>query len=157
MSRIQGVNGDGEPLSSMYVDYGPSDYCWYPEGPSLTRQEFADECNINTIMAQYEKTGVVSHINQAPVRYLDLGDVPDLAQAMAIVDEAKAAFMKLPAAARREFDNDPVKFVQAIEGGDDALLERCREWGIVEPLPKAPEPQEVRVVSMPEGPAPAPK
>lgn len=153
--RYQGFSqptGDVEELeSSFYVEKDNSNPAFYldcSDLPSSTRQEFAKECDINTIMAQYEKTGVVSHVNRNAPAYLDLSDVPDLQRAMTILADAQAAFMSLPATVRREFDNDPTKFVDY--ASDPANLDRMREWGLAEPLPTPPEPSEVRVVSMPD-------
>lgn len=150
--RFHGVDNNGEELSSAYVDHDPATFGFATTGPSLTRQEFAAECDINTIMATYEATGVISHVNRATPQYLDVTDVPDLAEAIRIVDEATTAFMTLPATARKEFDNDPVKFVQAVQDGDDAFLERMRGWGLAEPAPKEPAPTRVEIVN----PTPAP-
>lgn len=152
--RYQGVNSDGEPLSSMYVERPAEiDYSSDVGGPSLTRQEFADECDINKIMAQYERTGTVSHQNQRAPMYLDLESVPDLAEALRIVDEAQIAFMSLPATVRREFDNDPVKFVAYVQNGDDEALKRMREWGLAEPEKVEEPPMRVEVIN----PTPAPE
>lgn len=122
----------------------------FPE--SLTRQEFAAECDINTIMAQYEKHGVISHVNQRQGEYLDLSDVPDLATALGYMNDATAAFMTLSARVRFEFDNDPVKFVKFAENG--ANLEKMREWGLAPAAQAPPEPQLVRVVPEPTPSAP---
>lgn len=117
--------------------------------PSLTRQEFAEECDINTIMARYEATGAISHVNQAVPVFLDTTLYPGLQGAMDAFREAAASFNALPALVRREFDNDPQKFVDF--AADAANLPRMREWGLAPPE-KAPDaPILVRV----ENPAPA--
>lgn len=126
----QGVNSDGEILRDFYVQHSPVDlYCPPEEG--MTRQEFADECNINVLMAQYERTGVISHVNQRQPMFVDVSDVPDLARAIAIVEEGEKSFMTLPASVRREFDNDPVKFLEFCQ--DPASLSKLREWGLAPP------------------------
>lgn len=112
--------------------------------PSLTRQEFAEECDINTIMAQYEKTGVISHLDPREPMYLDLTNMPDLGTALSIMNDATAAFMSLPAKVRKEFDNDPVEFVKFAEKPEN--VEKMREWGLAPPKAPPPEPQLVRVV-----------
>ncbi|QCQ84804.1 internal scaffolding protein [Blackfly microvirus SF02] len=134
---IQGVNSQGEPIRSFYVEH--DDYATLVADDGMTRQEFADECDINVLMATYERSGVINHFNASPPQYLDVSAVPDLAQSLAIVDAAQTAFMTLPATARREFDNDPVKFIAYAE--DPANLGRMREWGLAPPAPAlAPEP-----------------
>ena len=126
--------------------------------PSLTRQEFAEECDINTIMARYEASGVISHVNRATPMYLDTTDYPDLQGAMDQFREASLAFNALPASVRREFDNDPQLFVDF--ASDKANLPRMREWGLAPPE-KAPDaPIRVEVMNSPEPAgsiAPAPK
>lgn len=149
--RSQGYNDSGELLSSAYVAHEPVELDDF--GPSLTRQEFAAESDINNLMAQYEKTGIITHVNQTQPQYLDVSDVPDLQYAMHILADANAAFMRLPALVRREFDNDPVKFVAYAQ--DPANVDRMREWGLAEPAPVPPDPIEVRISNPPE-PPPAP-
>lgn len=119
-------------------------------GPSLTRQEFAAECDINTLMERYEKSGVISHVNRAQPIYMDLTVIPDLRDALDLMRDATTSFMSLPAATRREFDNDPQKFVDYAQNPDN--IERMREWGLAAPKPVAEPPVMVRVVPEPEAP-----
>lgn len=116
-------------------------------GPSLARQEFAEECDINVIMRRYETTGVLTHTTDREPMYLDLTEAPDLMGAMEIIKNADAAFMTLPAKVRREFDNDPVKFVEF--GSLPENLDKMREWGLAPPAEKPVAP------AQPEAPAPA--
>ncbi|QCQ84793.1 internal scaffolding protein [Blackfly microvirus SF02] len=134
-------------------------------GPSLTRQEFADECDINTIMAQYEATGVITHVNQQAPAYLDLsGEIPDLMEAHNVFAKAETAFMTLPASVRKEFDNDPVKFVEFATKAEN--VEQMRKWNLAAPAtlpdaprepPEAPKPEPTPNPSKPTGsPPPSP-
>lgn len=110
--------------------------------PSLTRQEFADECDINKLMAQYEKTGLFPlSVNPGEPRYLDVSNVPDLMQAHDILQNATASFMSLPATTRRDFDNDPMKFIAFAENPEN--IEKMREWKLAPPAPIPTPPQEV--------------
>lgn len=102
-------------------------------GDSLTRQEFAAECDVNNLMARYEKTGMFPQVEREP-RYMNLVGVPDFHAAMQLVIDAEAAFMSLPATVRREFDNDPGRFVEFAQ--DKENLPQMREWGLAPPLPK---------------------
>lgn len=118
--------------------------------PSLTRQEFAEECDINTIMARYEATGAISHVNRNEPVYLDTTLYPGLQGAMDAFKAAAASFNALPAKVRREFDNDPQKFVDF--AADPENVDRMREWGLAAPE-KAPDaPIRVEVVSPPIAP-----
>lgn len=154
--RYQGYSaptGDLEEMeSSAYVEIDRTNPLLYVDCsnlPSLTRQEFADECDINKLMAQYEKTGFLpSHSNPLEPRYLDVSDVPDLMQAHAVLTEATASFMSLPATVRRDFDNDPIKFINFAENPEN--IEKLREWKLAPPAPLPPEPQLVQVVNPPD-------
>lgn len=99
--------------------------------PSLARQEFADECDINVIMARYERTGEVPLGGKQP-RYVDLAGAPQtLMETLQLLKEAEEAFMRLPAKVRREFDNDPVAFADFAM--DEENLPQMREWGLAAP------------------------
>lgn len=152
--RYQDSTDDqGEAMSSVFVRH--EKVVLVCEGPSLTRQEFAEDCDINVLMARYEKTGVISHVNQRQPLYLDMSAVPDYHTALLQLQAAEAAFMSLPASVRREFDNDPAKFVAFAE--DPENVSQMRTWGLAEPE-KAPEaPMKVEVVSAPVAAPPSPE
>lgn len=128
------------------------------DGVSLTRQEFAEECDVNAIVARFEKTGggwpFVPN-NHVP-HYVDFTAVPsDLQSAMSILNESNEAFMRLPASVRKDFDNDPMRFVEY--ASDRSNLPRLRELGLAEPEKAKPEPIEVRLSTPPAPPDGAPK
>lgn len=147
--KHQGTNANGEPYGGFYVQHERLQLDASKDGK--TRQEFAEECDINVLMARYEATGVLTHYSKATPQYFDATDVPDLQRALAIVAHAEDAFMTLPAKVRKEFDNDPVQFVAFAENPDN--LAKMREWGLAAPE-KVPEPpMRVEVIN----PAPAPE
>lgn len=129
--KKQAVNSHGEILSSYYAQHDQIEMFQADDG--MARQEFADECDINVLMATYEKTGVLNHYNTKQPQYLDVTEVPDLSQALRYMDDAQAAFMSLPATVRREFDNDPIKFVDF--ASDPGNLDQMRKWGLAPPAP----------------------
>jgi hypothetical protein len=147
------ATGDLDELeSSAYValersqELNPAIYLDCSNLPSLTRQEFADECDINKLMAQFEKTGIFpGAMNSATPQYLDVSNVPDLMQAHEILQTATQSFMSLPATVRRDFDNDPIKFISFAENPES--LPKLREWGLAPPPPIDPPPQKVEIVN----------
>lgn len=147
--RSHGCNANGVVYGSMYVEHMSVEADI--GGPTMTRQEYRDECDVNVLMRKYEATGVVPPVNGATPQYLDVSDVPDLARALDIVDRATSAFMALPASVRREFDNDPVKFVAFAESPDN--LDKMREWGLAPKAEEPPAPQRVEIVNPPPAPA----
>lgn len=146
--RRHGLNANGEFLSSMFVEH---DAVGTPNGqPSMTRQEFAAECDINVLMAHYEKNAIMPPQNKASPAYFDATEVPDFREALDIARNAMEAFMRVPAAARKELDNDVHRFVEYAQ--DEANLPQLRKWGLAEPE-KVPEgPMRVEVVNPPSAP-----
>lgn len=104
-------------------------------GPSLARQEFKEECDINEIMARYEATGVLPNVVGEPF-YYDFTTVPlTMMDSMDMMRAASDAFMTLPAKVRKEFDNDAAAFVDFASLPEN--LDQMREWGLA-PKKEAP-------------------
>lgn len=118
-----------------------------------TKSEFANECDLNVLMERYRKAGVVP-VPMGEGVYMDT-DIPDLPTAMQYMIEAENSFNSLPSDVRKEFDNDPVRFVEFAT--DPANIETLREWGLAAPAAVAPEPTLVRVVRDPDSVSDAPK
>lgn len=81
-------------------------------GPTMTKQSMADECNINTIMKKYRKTGQLPAMIRKDPQYGDFSEVPSYLESLNIVHKAQEQFSGLPARIRREFDNNPAKFLE---------------------------------------------
>jgi phage internal scaffolding protein len=62
--------------------------------------------------------------------YADVSEVPDLTQALNIVQQAQQAFDSLPAKIRYEFHNDPSQLLKFIS--DPQNKERAIELGLIE-------------------------
>lgn len=67
--------------------------------PSLTRQEFADDCDINRILAQFQKTGAMSHFAKYGPMYGDFSAL-DYQSAQNLIIRARQMFDDLPSAIR---------------------------------------------------------
>lgn len=133
------------------------DHVFVTEGPSLTRQEFAEECDINSLMARYEGHVIGGPGNLAPPvpMYVDWTQQPrSLLDYMTFMDEAEAGFMSLPAAVRKEFDNDAKMFVDF--ASDPENLPQMQDWGLApKPAPKQPEAPQAASAASAAPPAPA--
>lgn len=103
-------------------------------GPSLTQQSQAEDANINTIVTRFGLTGKLPEDLRAPV-FADFDEVHDFKTAQDAIANANSAFMKMPAAIRARFDNDPQQFLEFCS--DDANRSEAEKIGLV--LPKAPE------------------
>ncbi len=115
--------------------------------PSLTKQSFAEESEINNILAKYTKTGVLEHVSQYGPKYEDASSFDEFHQAMNIVTNAQQMFADLPAQLRSRFENDPAQFLDFI-GDPEGNADEMREMGLIAP---GPEPE--ALVQIPDEPA----
>lgn len=81
--------------------------------PSRTKQEFAQEADINNILKQYKLTGQIQHISAKAAlgAYTDLPDPVDFQDSLNMVIQAENSFATLPAHVRARFGNDPTEFL----------------------------------------------
>lgn len=91
----------------------------YFDEPSLTKQSFKDECDINIIIERVMRIGpdALSHLNQRMAQYGDVSSVPDYRSALDAVNRAQGMFMSLDAKVRERFGNDPAKFLDFCNDG----------------------------------------
>lgn len=79
---------------------------------SLTKQADAKDADINNIMKKYLKTGVLPNLIKQEPRYGDFSEVSDYLDSMNTVLFANEQFAALSAEVRKQFDNDPAKFLE---------------------------------------------
>lgn len=103
----------------------------------LTKQEHKDECDIHRIIKQYQRTGIITHVQTKRADYTDLPDSLDFQQSLNIIMEAENAFNDLPASVRAHFVNDPSRFLAAFN--DPAQYDYLREVGLIRPATTHPD------------------
>ena len=84
-------------------------------GEALAKQSFKDECDINRIVKKWQSDGVITHVNKFMGDYGDFTNTDDYQSSLNMVMAAQASFLELPAAVRREFDNDPGTFLAFVQ------------------------------------------
>lgn len=99
--------------------------CSVDEG--RTKQEFLEECDINTIIKRFG-LGYEPPVNQAVPLQGDFSDAPDFRTALDLVREADEAFMTMSADVRKRFNHDPVEFVSFVS--DEKNYEECVKLGL---------------------------
>lgn len=119
-----------------------------PEGEGRTKQSFKQECDVNHIMARFQKTGVLDFASRYEAQYGDVSGV-NFTAAMQVIADAKTMFNEMPARVRDRFRNDPAKFLDFIN--NPLNKDEARELGLL----KAEEPKPAPPVAAP-APAPAP-
>lgn len=114
--------------------------------PSRAQQHFRDECDINVLVARFQRTGMAPPPQAPDLAVFD--QVFDFQTAMDAVVSARESFQALPSAVRSRFHNDPGEFLAFIH--DDDNRSEALKLGLISPPPPdpvAPPPQRVVVVN----------
>lgn len=82
---------------------------------SRTKPSFADECDVNKIMDRYKRTGQLPALVKGDPVYGDFSEVTDYLTSLERVRVAEEAFLALPAAVRKECDNNPAVFLERVK------------------------------------------
>jgi len=96
--------------------------------PSLTKQSFRDECDINNILRKFNVTGQLPTGSVQP-QYGDFSGITDYQSALNAVMAAQDSFLALPAKVRARFDNDPAFFVEF--ASDEANKDEMKALGLL--------------------------
>ena len=96
-------------------------------GLSRTKQSFKNECDVNNILKNYNKTGVMPE-NFNPGEYRDL-DGTDYQEYMQTVASANSMFEELPSALRKRFKNDPAQLLSFVH--DDKNVDEAHKLGLL--------------------------
>ncbi|WNK13321.1 MAG: internal scaffolding protein [Microvirus sp.] len=108
--------------------------------PSMTKQEFKHECDINNVIKSFSQTGMFRHVSARASQgaYEDLPDGVDFQYALDEVQRARNSFMTLPAHVRQRFGHDPGQFLGFIH--DPSNKDEMAKLGLLVPTPPPPSP-----------------
>jgi phage internal scaffolding protein len=118
----------------MAKPVGRDPHALYCDEPSLTKQSFVDECDINQIIERARNGADISHLNARSPQFGDFSNIPDYRSACDVVNRANSMFMELDARVRERFANDPGRMLEFMR--DPANREDCVKLGLFE----APKP-----------------
>lgn len=151
------LNAPWGPMPPEFVytemDPGPDVGIDCSGDPVYTQQSFAEEADINVLMARYEKTGGLVDPRVVPTRqpfYGDFSEGLDYLDAQNRVLEARGRFDALPARIRDYFRNDPVEFLHFV--GDPANMAEGARIGLWKVPPSPGEPVKADAGTSPESP-----
>lgn len=127
--------------------------------PSMTKQSFVLECDINNILKQYRATGIVTHISAQASQgmYADLPDSLDFQESLEVVRQAEAAFASLPSKVRDRFQNNAAQFLAFTQDPNNAQeLVDLGLASVTAPAgpPAPPPPPPAQVATAPSSPEP---
>jgi len=96
--------------------------------PSLAKQSFRDECDINNILRKFNVTGQLP-VGSVQPQYGDFSGITDYQSALNAVMAAQDSFLQLPAKVRAKFDNDPALFLEF--ASDEANKDEMKALGLL--------------------------
>lgn len=113
-----------------------------------TDQSYQKMCDINVIIANATKTGLLSHEKHGLGQYIDNTQIPSLMEAHELVRNANESFMALPSDIRKLMDHDSTKLVEFINDptNQDILIKHGILNKVEEVLPLDPPKPEAAVV-----------
>lgn len=115
-------------LRSAYIPHDRKAIAF--DGLSMTKQSHKEECDVNTIMLQYQKTGMIEHVRKTRGTYGDYTSAVEYHDAINEVLKAQEMFATVPAHVRKKFDNDPAEFLNFVQNPDN--VEEMQKLGLVE-------------------------
>lgn len=101
-------------------------------GKSRTKQSFAEECDVNTIMGKFRTTGMVTHVTAKNPVYEDFSEPMQYLDALSAVAKAQEVFDAMPARVRARVNNDPAELISFV--ADPANADELVELGLKEPV-----------------------
>lgn len=117
----------------------------FSTSPSLTRQEFKDEANVNNLLKRYAVSGAFYDpltIQKAASRKPLFGDFThfqDFQACQNAIIEAREAFDALPVEVREKFNYEPAKLIEWL--ADDSNREEAIKLGLIEKAASAATPE----------------
>lgn len=107
--------------------WSPSEKVISPKGVKPAQQQFKNDCDINSIMARFQKTGAIDHVAKHQPQYGDSNPM-DYHQSMTIIANANSMFADLPSSLRRKFNGNPAEFLEFVQ--DPKNEAEAKELGI---------------------------
>lgn len=97
-----------------------------------TKQCHRDECDIQKIMARFDKTGTISHLAKFEGVYADFSDF-DFHEQTTKLAQGETIFAELPAEIRREFGQSAAAFFEFVNDPENAKDLRKKLPGLAAP------------------------
>lgn len=86
---------------------------------SLVEQSHKDNCDIVKILKKYDKTGLITHVNNMRAEYGDFTHINEYQESLNLVIKAQNSFNELPSELRKKFSYDPGQFMEFVTNPDN--------------------------------------
>lgn len=117
------------------------------EFPSRTQQSFKKQCDVNQIIARFQKTGELNHVRDGASVYMECTQI-DFQDCMDRIVRAEEHFMSLPSKVRERFGNSVSNLLDFMS--DEKNFEEAKALGLIV-VPEEKKEVQVEPKSTPEG------
>lgn len=125
----------------------------FSKSPSMTRQEFAAEANINNVLKRYATTGWLvdpnSPRNNRKPQWDDYSKLLDYQDSLNLVIDAQDRFDALPVEIRERFNYDPAKLLVFLQKASEDTKGPAYEEAVKLRLITPKEPQKAAAAATP--------
>lgn len=98
--------------------------------PTMTQQHFKDECDVNYIVRNFLRTGVLP-VTRGQGQYFDVSAATDYKDACNRIITVNDWFSNLPSATRAEFNNDPGILLEVLDRASPDDITRLKKFGFL--------------------------
>lgn len=123
-----GTNGPGQYIHKFTKAGRQRIRVYTVTGETMTEQAHAKDTDINYILKNYTRTGMIKHAKDHAGYYDDI-DGQTYHEMLNTVMEARNTFMEMPSAIRNKFNNDPGQFMDFVQNPDN--IDEMVEMGIL--------------------------
>lgn len=117
--------------------------------PSMTQQQFKNQCDVNQILKKFEKTGMISHLNNNAGNYGDFSTIQNFQSNLNMILNAQSSFDALPSEVRKRFGNNPNNLIEFVQ--DNSNYEEALKLGLVQQKPDTTPAQNDDKTTKPQG------
>lgn len=100
------------------------------EDPTRTQQNHVQDTLIENILKKYQTTGLVVNLNKQEPQYGEFPKVVDYKESLDAIRNVESEFAALDSHTRKKYDNDVMKFVEAVENGSFTTTEEDKHIAI---------------------------
>lgn len=87
--------------------------------PSKTDQQYKEDCDTNTILNKFMRTGQITHLAKRQGTFQDVSEIQDLSETLMIVKRAEQDFLQYPSKIRKKFNNSVTQMAEWLQDPDN--------------------------------------
>ena len=94
----------------------------------ITEQAHKDSCDVNKIINKYDKTGLLTHVNEMEIKYGNVSGI-EYKEMMDKIVDIKQQFDQMPSSIRKRFANSPEIYLNFMD--DESNRDEAIKLGLI--------------------------